>query len=106
MKTNASPRLTHQGLKVLRLFLEEPTRSLSGADILRATGLLSGTMYPLLIRFEDSGLLKSKWEKEKAEALGRPRRRLYSITASGLAVAREALGELSMSGLQPIFSGV
>jgi DNA-binding PadR family transcriptional regulator len=98
-------RLSHQGLKVLRLFLEEPTRSLSGADIIRATRLLSGTMYPLLIRFEDAGLLKSRWEKGKAEALGRPRRRLYSITASGLAVAREALGELSVPGLQPILGG-
>lgn len=105
MKTPDPPRLTHQGLRVLRLFLEEPTRSRSGADILRTTRLLSGTLYPLLIRFEDSGLLKSKWEKEKPEVLGRPRRRVYWITASGLAVAREALGELSVPGLRPIFSG-
>ena len=98
-------RHTQQGLKVLKLFLEEPTGSLSGADIIRATRLLSGTLYPLLIRFEAAGLLTSRWEKGTAQALGRPRRRLYSVTASGLAVAHEALGELSVRGLQPILGG-
>jgi PadR family transcriptional regulator PadR len=90
-------RLTHQSLKVLRLFSESPATPLAGADILRATGLLSGTLYPILLRLEQHGLLESRWEREKPEALGRPRRRLYSLTATGQVTARKALRELGIA---------
>jgi PadR family transcriptional regulator PadR len=100
-----SPRLSHQGLKVLKLFLDDPGSTLSGADVMRSAGLLSGTAYPLLIRFEEAGLLSSKWESEKPDALGRPRRRLYSITGAGLAAARQALEELGVPVLRPAFAG-
>jgi DNA-binding MarR family transcriptional regulator len=101
MGTQKAPvRLTYQGIKVLKVFLEafhENVRStLAGADIMRATNLSSGTMYPLLLRFEDGGLLESRWEKQKPEDLGRPRRRLYSLTAEGAKVARHALEGLGV----------
>ena len=34
-----------------------------GFDIMDATGLPSGTVYPALRRLEDAALVKSKWEK-------------------------------------------
>ena len=54
---------------------------------------------PILFRFEDYGWLQSKWEKRKPEVLGRPRRRLYSVTGPGLTIARNALAELGVPGL-------
>jgi DNA-binding PadR family transcriptional regulator len=91
-----TPRLTQQSLRVLKLFSDEPGTPLAGADILKATGLASGTLYPILLRFENYGLLESKWEGDAPAVLGRPRRRLYSITLNGRAVAREALADLGV----------
>lgn len=72
---------------------------------MKAVSLSSGTLYPILLRFEDRGLLDSEWEKGKPQALGRPRRRLYSITAHGQKVARSALAELGVPGLvRPAFA--
>ena len=55
-----------------------------GLDIIEHTGLPSGTVYPLLRRFERSGLLASTWETPE-EAFGhrRPQRRNYQLTESG-----------------------
>jgi DNA-binding PadR family transcriptional regulator len=63
-----------------------------GFDLMRLTGLPSGTMYPLLRRLEASGLVQSRWEA-KAEAYedGRPRRREYGLTAAGESALAEAL---------------
>jgi PadR family transcriptional regulator len=101
-----SPRLTQQSLRVLRLFSEDHRRPLAGADIMKATGLASGTLYPILLRFENYGLLESDWEHGTATRLGRPRRRFYSITLEGRAVAREALAELSVPFLVPAITAV
>ena len=92
-------RLSHQGLRVLKAFLDafsdDVRAELAGADIMKAARLASGTLYPILLRFEKSGLLTSRWEEKQPEELGRPRRRFYQITPAGVRVAREALGELS-----------
>ena len=43
-----------------------------------------GTLYKALSRMETQGLLTSRWEDhENAAASGRPRRRLYQVTAAG-----------------------
>lgn len=55
-----------------------------GFDILDATGLESGTVYPILSRLEDNGLVRSTWESEaRAHADGRPARRYYAMTPAG-----------------------
>ena len=48
-----------------------------------------GTLYKALGRLEEFGLLTSVWE-DAAAAEGRPRRRLYALTAEGARVAQEA----------------
>ena len=63
---------------------------LSGADIRRRTKLFSGTLYPILLRFEDAGLLSSKWEGGDPRRLGRPRKRLYRVTGEGIRAANAA----------------
>ena len=64
------------------------------AQALRADGrsrslTAHGTLYKALGRLEDFGLLRSRWEDPDASE-GRPRRRLYELTADGLRVAQEA----------------
>jgi PadR family transcriptional regulator, regulatory protein PadR len=92
-------RLSHSSLRVLRAFLEAHATSvrseLAGADIMQASGLPSGTVYPILLRFEKAGLLVSRWEDGQPEELGRPRRRFYQITPSGVELAHETLRALS-----------
>jgi DNA-binding PadR family transcriptional regulator len=62
-----------------------------GFDILDATGLASGTVYPILTRLENDGLLRSRWEDEvRAHGEGRPARRYYAITRTGEAALKKA----------------
>jgi DNA-binding PadR family transcriptional regulator len=63
-----------------------------GFDVLDATGLPSGTVYPILRRFETAGLVKSRWEAVQiARDEGRPPRRYYELTGAGAEALREAL---------------
>jgi DNA-binding PadR family transcriptional regulator len=87
-------RLTHQSLKVLRVFLDCLGTEVSGAELMRTTGLPSGTIYPILLRFEQQEILASRWEQAAPQELKRPRRRLYSMTSQGAALARTAFNEL------------
>lgn len=55
-----------------------------GFDIMEATGLPSGTVYPALSRLERQGLLRAKWESHRiAREQKRPPRKYYQITAAG-----------------------
>jgi PadR family transcriptional regulator PadR len=89
-------RLTERGLLVLRFLLESPGRSSSGAEIGRATRTGSGTLYPLLARFETAGWLASEWEAVDPHEAGRPRRRLYRLTGEGQRNAHVALAGLQL----------
>jgi DNA-binding PadR family transcriptional regulator len=77
------PRLTPQNIRVLHAFIEAGGKELSGADIHERTGILSGTLYPVLIRFRQAGWLSDRWEDGKPTELGRPNRRYYRLTATG-----------------------
>ena len=59
-----------------------------GYDLMKATGILSGTLYPLLMRMTDQALVEAEWHAPAQ--LGRPARHAYRLTARGLALAREA----------------
>jgi DNA-binding PadR family transcriptional regulator len=72
-----------------------------GFDIMAATGLTSGTVYPTLDRLEQLGLLKSHWEPEaEAHREGRPARRNFKLTAGGAAALVRALDKHRM--LRPV----
>lgn len=57
-----------------------------GYDLMKETALLSGTLYPLLMRMSDQGLVEAEW-REPVQ-LGRPARHVYRLTAAGLALAQ------------------
>lgn len=58
-----------------------------GYDLMKETGLLSGTLYPLLMRMTDNGLVEAEWHEPLQP--GRPARHAYRLTAKGLALAFE-----------------
>lgn len=73
-----------------------------GFDILDATGLPSGTVYPILRRLEDDGLAASRWEDAaKAQREQRPPRRNYELTAPGRALAEQARARYPMLAGMP-----
>jgi PadR family transcriptional regulator PadR len=90
------PRLSHQTLRVLKVFLDGPMEGLAGSDIWRALGLFTGTVYPILLRLEGAGWLKGDWEKLPPSELGRPRKRIYQLTPTGHNKARAALASLDV----------
>ena len=52
-----------------------------GFDIIEATGVRSGTVYPLLRRLEEGGLVRSRWEPvSRARSDRRPPRKYYELT--------------------------
>ena len=68
-----------------------------GLDIIEHVGLPSGTVYPMLRRFERAALVASTWETpEKAFGNRRPQRRNYQLTDEG----RSALAKASQRYLQ------
>lgn len=63
-----------------------------GFDIMDATGIPDGTVYPALRRLASAGLLESRWEeKAKATASNRPARKYYRLTSVGAAAHETAL---------------
>ncbi|WP_117214807.1 PadR family transcriptional regulator [Allorhizocola rhizosphaerae] len=70
-----------QTVAVLRLLAEDPSAWVHGYDIARRIGLKSGTLYPILMRLAERGLLEARWED--AEQPGRPRRHAYRLTDGG-----------------------
>jgi PadR family transcriptional regulator PadR len=98
------PRLSHQTLRVLRSFMEQPKEWLAGSDIWNQTRTLSGTLYPILMRLEKARWLESKWEQLDPSEGGRPRKRFYRLTALGYNKANAALAELSVSHGRPAWN--
>lgn len=67
-----------------------------GFDIMDATGLPDGTVYPLLRRLERRGVLSAAWEDEQvARSEQRPPRRYYQLTPVGVASLAEVADRFS-----------
>ena len=56
-----------------------------GYELMKETGLSSGTLYPLLMRMTDQGLVEAEWREP--EQPGRPARHAYRLTSAGIAFA-------------------
>ena len=85
----AGRRFSAQTLTLLCALEKDPAVWRHGYELAKETGLRSGTLYPVLIRLADRGLVEARWEDE--QPAGRPRRHLYRLTSDGLAAARSAL---------------
>ncbi len=91
MQRNRPP--SEQTTTVLLALAEDPTAWRHGYELCQQTELKAGSMYPILIRLADRGLLETTWETEIP--VGRPPRHLYRLTEAGLELAQE-LGEKRM----------
>jgi DNA-binding PadR family transcriptional regulator len=58
-----------------------------GYEVGAETGLKTGTIYPILIRLKDRGLVEAKWKHVGPR--GRPPRHMYRLTVTGRELARE-----------------
>jgi DNA-binding PadR family transcriptional regulator len=67
--------------------MDEPRKWHHGYELSKATELLSGTLYPILMRLSDRGFLEHKWLP--SEEAGRPPRHVYRLTAKGVAYAKQ-----------------
>ncbi len=86
---NRARRLSTQTLALLEVLIEQPRTWRHGYDLSKDTDLKSGTLYPILMRLCDRGLLESKWKP--ASEPGRPLRHVYRLTAAGAALAKDEL---------------
>jgi PadR family transcriptional regulator PadR len=74
-----------QTVAVLLALAVQPATWRYGYELCQELGIKAGSMYPILIRLADRGLLETSWEA--ATPGGRPARHLYRLTGSGRALA-------------------
>jgi PadR family transcriptional regulator, regulatory protein PadR len=86
-------KLTKPLERVLRVLLADPAAPHYGYDLMKAAKLASGTLYPMLARLQQDGLVRSEWEAQREDAAGRPPRKYYRLTAEGARVARLELAQ-------------
>jgi PadR family transcriptional regulator PadR len=75
-------RPSAQTLLVLDALADDPAQWRYGYELGRQVGLAAGSLYPILIRLCDRGMLEATWEDEPPA--GRPPRHLYRLTGDGL----------------------
>jgi PadR family transcriptional regulator PadR len=86
-------KLTASLERVLRVFLTDTSALHYGYDLMKAARLPSGTLYPMLARLQEQGLVTSQWEPQPDDAGGRPPRKYYQLTGEGVRVARLELAQ-------------
>lgn len=89
-------RMTKPTLRLLEVMLGDPAREWYGLELMDVASLTSGTVYPLLHRLESDGWLSSAREAVSPVEIGRPRRRLYRLTATGEKAARTVVRSRSV----------
>ncbi|KAB7647978.1 PadR family transcriptional regulator [Polymorphobacter fuscus] len=82
-------------MSVLEALIARPEMWRHGYDLLQETQLKSGTLYPLLMRLADDGLLESEWRPPVPPA--RAPRHAYRLTPSGRAFAQSMLARAEMT---------
>jgi PadR family transcriptional regulator, regulatory protein PadR len=78
MQRNRPP--SPQSIKVLRALAADPAQWRYGYDLVAEVHLKSGSLYPILVRLADRGLLETSWEPGRGS---RPPRHLYRLTGAG-----------------------
>ncbi|HEX6686651.1 MAG TPA: PadR family transcriptional regulator [Candidatus Limnocylindrales bacterium] len=80
-------RPSPQTIAVLLALAEQPTTWRYGYELCQQLGLKAGSMYPILMRLADKGMLETGWEEQPPT--GRPPRHLYRLTGAGLELAKQ-----------------
>ena len=88
MANERPPQLTRQTMVILSILMES-TEPIAGSEIAGRSRLASGTLYPILMRLEQAGWIRSEWEEKEGASGAKPRRRLYRVTGLGVQSARK-----------------
>ena len=80
--------LSPNAARLIAAFLHTPHGHFYGYELLQETGMKSGSLYPVLGRFEDLGWIRGEMQQSPG---GRPPRRIYVLDPEGAAVAQKAL---------------
>lgn len=86
-------------LKLLEALAARAPHWWHGYELMKDTGLMSGTVYPLLMRMTDQGLVEAEWLAPAQT--GRPARHAYRLTSAGLRLAHEMASDRTASGGVP-----
>ena len=84
-------RLSAQTTAVVLALAEQPASWRYGYQLCQQLDLKAGSVYPILMRLADRGLLETTWERELPA--GRPPRHLYRLTGPGRVLAGELAAE-------------
>jgi PadR family transcriptional regulator, regulatory protein PadR len=98
-------KLTGPLERVLRVMITDPAAPRYGYDLMKAAKLPSGTLYPMLARLQQEGLVDCEWEAQRQDAGGRPPRKYYRLTGEGLRVARLELAQAARAAARPAGRG-
>jgi PadR family transcriptional regulator, regulatory protein PadR len=82
-----SRRPSAQTTAVVRALADRPSAWRYGYELCQQLGLKAGSVYPILMRLADRGLLETTWETDTPA--GRPPRHLYRLTGPGRVLAGE-----------------
>jgi DNA-binding PadR family transcriptional regulator len=99
MDPSAEPRVNRPVLKLVRYFMNHLGDDAYALDIIRSTGINSGTLYPLFDHLERCKLLSSRWEEADPGESQRPRRRLYRLTGTGVTWVNRVCSEHERQGV-------
>lgn len=91
------PRPTRNVLQVYAAMLQDATERHYALELSKSAKISIGTIYAVMARLEESGVVTSQIEEVSPSLAGRPPRRYYTFTADGLREARHALTELQRS---------
>lgn len=80
-------RPSDQTLAVLEMLAADPLAWSHGYALCQRLGLRAGTVYPILIRLADRGVVETTWESTSSR--GRPPRHLYRLTALGVELTED-----------------
>ncbi|HEX6674312.1 MAG TPA: helix-turn-helix transcriptional regulator [Actinomycetes bacterium] len=84
-------RPSAQTTAVVLALAQNPTDWHYGYQLCQQLGLKAGSVYPILMRLADRGLLETAWEA--GAPAGRPPRHLYRLTGPGRSLAAELAGQ-------------
>jgi PadR family transcriptional regulator, regulatory protein PadR len=96
-------RPSPQATAVLLALAQAPPHWHHGYELCQRLGLQAGSVYPILIRLADRGLLETAWEANPPS--GRPARHLYRLTGAGLDLAASLAIAAARSSARPARRG-
>jgi len=82
-----SRRPSAQTTAVVLALAQTPSTWRYGYELCQQLGLKAGSVYPILMRLADRGMLETSWETDPPA--GRPPRHLYRLTGPGRTLATE-----------------